>query len=971
MWYREITAGVVDSLKDDFKPTGDTQRDLFTISFSSSYNMPKKDSIIKFFKSVLIRIPELNYGEVVSFISTLQYVTIKFSKIPEEIDFVRELQVLLSTVSNTINGRNPKIPLSVKKLEEFKRIPLIYATEWDRTKLSKVNDNLSNHEYLFNVGYNAIINYWNDGLRINPPMMMTIVTNMDSKSSFNLRAQPGRDELKRLIIEAYPHLENFDTEKYSQDQIVQYMCDVLKKWEPHFNRKYWTEETIKLEPIVDSIKAFFHIGIGSKDLIYTLKRMGDEGVLNYINPNDFLMSGITVDDALTIIENYLNSKSYEEDPVSGWLENTWNTYFKETALNLEPQLEDNELFTLYKSRFLDIFNYVKEFAKEYAANAEQLYFALGLFGSYEGADYLDSLFHDWGCTLVQFRDGAAYRYAHPEVKQRFDEMVEEDPNYNEEALKRQEELEKRFKPGTNYFINLVESGSIVSGTLNSLGFGDDTRSIAHSMFMDAKHYEGDEKSSAEIIDYVINNTPVYLLKDDNFYRGLGNKLFSGIDNSSGKSLGFFINSFSPNIKDNFKPAIFINNYHFKEQMKYDSFLKNLGLNEEILSRLTTVHEISHLLHYVQLEGSKGYFRYLDPTFPHNEKLNIEVYNKSRVYLTDLREITARAFGNISLMKYLLHDQLSVLSAKEEFRDACLDEMVDHMMDQEHLNFEGVTSENGKSIPFMTSEMIKDWAGSRRGVFQFGSANQVATKKIERMRRYLKEYFRSDTEEIKRKATLDVLKKINSNKKLLESLSSRLKSENISTPEEREKLQKELSDIQSHVSTLDQELKDTRAGKYLSQYELAFEAIASFLALRSVEITNEIVSDPLYNPPMSIFDDALGNVYTEQTTPLTREELKDIRNYDLEISPDWSKRFDSHSPFAMDLLQSEKWRNNFPESYYPDPSKVVEITTIPVDDENEESLDIDDETHEESVERPEDKDPFVAFNLSKWKKNATK
>ena len=54
MWYREITAGVVDSLKDDFKPTGDVQRDLFTISFSSSYNMPKKDSIIRFFKSVSI-----------------------------------------------------------------------------------------------------------------------------------------------------------------------------------------------------------------------------------------------------------------------------------------------------------------------------------------------------------------------------------------------------------------------------------------------------------------------------------------------------------------------------------------------------------------------------------------------------------------------------------------------------------------------------------------------------------------------------------------------------------------------------------------------------------------------------------------------------------------------------------------------------------------------------------------------------
>jgi hypothetical protein len=971
MWYREITAGVVDSLKDDFKPTGNVQRDLHNISFSSAYSMPKKDSIIRFFKSVLIRIPELHYGEVDSFIFALQYVSNNFSKIPEEIDFVRELQVLLSTVSNTINGRNPKIPLSVEKLQEFKKIPLIYATKWDQLNLSKVNDNLANHEYLFNVGYNAIINYWNDGLRINPPMMMTIVTNMDSKSSFNLRTQGGRDELKRLIIEAYPHLENFDTEKYSQDQIIQYMCDVLKKWKPGWYRNNWTEETLKLEPIVDSIKAFFQIGIGSKDLVYTLKRMGDEGVLNSYTARHckFFMSGITVDDALTIIENFINSKSYEEDP--DWLENIWNTYFlKRTENNLTPYLDDKELFTLYKSRFLDIFDHVEEIADEYEANAEMLYFALGLFGDYEGADYLYKYFHDCGWTLTEFRNFEIYRYAHPDVKQIFEEKVEEDPEYNEEALKRQEEFEKRFKPGTNYFINLVESGSIVSGTLNSLGFGDDTRSIAHSMFMDAKHYEEDEKSSAEIIDYVINNTPVYLLKDDNFYRGLGKQLFSGIDNSSGKSLGFFINSFSPNIKDNFKPAIFINNYHFTQQMKNDSFLKNLGLSEEILSRLTTVHEISHLLHYVQLEGSNGYFRYLDPLFPHNEKLNIEVYNKSRVYLTDLREITARAFGNISLMKYLLHDQLSVLSAKDEFRDACLDEMVDHMMDQEHLNLEGVTSENGKSIPFMTSELIKDWAGSRRGVFQFGSANQVATKKIERMRRYLKEYFRSDTEEIKRKATLDVLKKINSNKKLLESLSSRLKSENISTPEEREKLQKELSDIQSHVSTLDQELKDTRAGKYLSQYELAFEAIASFLALRSVEITNEIVSDPFYNPPMSIFDDALGNVYTEQTTPLTREELKDIRNYDLEISPDWSKRVDAHSPFAMDLLQSEKWRKNFPESYYPDPSKVVEITTIPVDDENEESLGIDDE-NEESLEIPEDKDPFVAFNLSKWKKNATK
>lgn len=961
MWYRQVLSGVVDSLRDDFKSSGNLDQDLFSLSFYHGVSRyPNKESLLKFFNSVVRQIPTLSYNTVSHLIQAIQAAVNNYVKIPEEVDFVRSLEVLLANISQIINGRNPKVQLSSEKIKEFSHLPIIYSTNYYVSINKRVNDNTEIHDYIYNTGYNSIINNWESGLQINPAVMMTVMTNLDKKSSENLGNQSGRDYLKELIVKSYPIYEKFDTDKYSKQEIVQTIIDVINKSDSIWNVNHPDYKTNANDRNI--VTSFFKIGISAQDYKYTLTKMIEQRV----HLRDmYFMQGIMWDDAFDLLKVFVKNDNDN-------FESFFKFYFAQEAISLADYREFKDLYKNYYSELSEIFSFIGSGIKGIDSKISDIEGFYALFGFYDdvemGLEYLIQSNSYYGNdnhveeNILQFPIDENIKKAYLKYKK---EYYKENPEAYEQQKKLREEFLKRFLPGTSYMLDLIEKGDIVSGTLESLGFSDDTRSIAHSMSMDMKSFDENEKSSLEIIDFVIKNTPVYLIKNMNFYAGIKPHRFSGVSFEESKSLGFFIHAFSPNIQDNFSPAIFINDFHSIDAVRQDSFLKNLGLDEKIISRLTTVHEISHLLHYVQLEGASGYFGVIAPTYDMDKRQQI---NKSRVYLTDMREITARVFGNTSLMKYLLHDQLEVLSVKQEFRDACMDEMIDHMMEQEYLDLEG-TSNNGKDIAFMTSATIKSWAGSRRGIFGFGNANEAAMKKIERIRRYLKNYFSDYKEEIKRSATLEVLKKINSNKRLLSSLKVRIENENPASEEELRSNQLNILDIERHIRDLNTELQNIRQGKYISEYELAFNAIANFMSLRGLEITNEIVSDPLYNPPKSVFEANSEKMFNVSTTPLTREELKEIRDFDLELTPDWGKRFDASSPFAMDLLQTENWRKRFPESYYPDPKDKAHIIQTPI--ETEESREIEEDPISDSLgtvfEEENSSKKIISFNYSIWRK----
>mgnify|MGYP000119709517 CR=1 FL=1 len=89
------------------------------------------------------------------------------------------------------------------------------------------------------------------------------------------------------------------------------------------------------------------------------------------------------------------------------------------------------------------------------------------------------------------------------------------------------------------------------------------------------------------------------------------------------------------------------------------------IDTEKFALATVAHEITHILDS-GIKGGPSVFGNLDPT---QSLKKDEVFNKSRLYLSDIREIVARVYGNTSYMIELLHKRIDEMRTSEIIKKA--------------------------------------------------------------------------------------------------------------------------------------------------------------------------------------------------------------------------------------------------------------------------------------------------------------
>ena len=921
MWYSKVVeSGLIDMMKDPIKESEDIITDLDRLNYRSIASLPEVGSIKNYFLKLLNKIGKLKENEIKKIINTLQYLILQYSNDPKEVDNARAFTNILGKFARVIRGENPKIVLDPEITKNI-GIHGFISIQNDPVYAGTISDNMQNHDYIYNTSYSEMINHWDSGLIFGFPIMMTIVSGQDKKSSENLKNARDREVLKARIIEKFPIFENFDTEIHSKDDIVNFIIESLKNW-----------RTSALEK--DITRSFFNIGISKDDMMYILKKMIDNNL--YISPREKML-GLLLPDRLDLLDYVINNKPDYTN--KGYLfdllyfpnyPDTYSTTYFE--LNLYKQRIAN-IVAFYKEEILKSSSqlyYLKNLEEVRLLSIQLKYLIFsGVFGEENKLDLYSFLKAEEEIkivtTIFQFNEEELKKVEErkenreKEREKRIQEFEKQRKLDEAENLKKQKELElekeekekKRkleFNPGSKYFIKFLESGDIEKRFMSDPALQEDLRALAKSFWYSDKETSKDQ----EILNFLSLNIPVYFVKNTNFYDSLDPmENFSGLTIASQKPLGFFQYEFSENlIPENTTSAIFLNEFHYEDMMNEETYLKNLGITKNTLSRLTFVHEVAHLLHYVKMGGLYGGWRLLslEPKM---------VENKSRVYLTDMKEIVARAFGNISLMQSIIHNQVQELSRSEHFQKACLEEMVEHMLEQPYLNLEPAFNEfTGKTLSLMTVDEISKWAGARRGPFQYGNASEAAEKKIERQKRFLRNYFQAQGNSIKKETSLKLLKEINQTKRLIDAAKAQVEEEVSISSDNLKKLNELLSmkkQLEDDLLILQQKLRDVRSGALNVEYDLAIEILSSYMALRDVTITNKIVSDPAYNPPNSIFKtEGEGNkVFTEDSTPLTREELKEIRDYDLEITDEWGRRNTRSGPIALDAISFDDYEMYFP------------------------------------------------------------
>jgi hypothetical protein len=318
----------------------------------------------------------------------------------------------------------------------------------------------------------------------------------------------------------------------------------------------------------------------------------------------------------------------------------------------------------------------------------------------------------------------------------------------------------------------------------------------------------------------------------------------------------------------------------------------------------------------------------------------------------MREIVARVYGNTARMAKYLTDSIDKFRADKLFQEAILEELTDDLGEEEWIQFESLEDPyssrpmNPRKTDLMSIPQILDWSERRKGQFAYGDSSLSGEKKINRVRAAIFNYWNSKGEETKRSVTLKLLKKKNDIQKQIDDVIKRIDLELSSTqiPVYESELLQLKSQLQQDKLKVEQDIKEARAGNFNHEVDIAVEAISQYIAYRSIEITNEIVSDPAYNPPMNMYDPlGQGNrEYGMQSLPLSRQEMKEIRDYDADNMSPYGER--SRSQLMEDAISQPNWRQDYfvsKKGKYKNVADPVDVgttaTPINVDDDIEKEI----------------------------------
>jgi hypothetical protein len=874
MWYsKTVEAGALDVLAGDLDPDLTFQELNNKVSYGSRRSWPNPDSLYKYLKSKADLINSLEHGDKYNELMNKIYYASNviekllqgYSKDPEDLPLYNRF-ISLAIEYSKIRGI-PKFDIGI-----------------DNFKI--MDSYLETHNYVYTIGYKRLLSLYKEGAYLPISIAYALVTNSDLRASANLQDSDERKELRNLLLNENEKISGFDANKYSNEQIVD---NIVNLNSTDIQDIFYSSGM----SFVD-FKAFF------TKLVESNYFDPNESTRNYIKP---LITGRLEYEFIVFLH------SIKLKFASGLYEKYLNFYFGERPEALEPlnknyvysnKLQDNDVYNAL-SDDIDIW---LQITSKYNKSEHQIFLAaFGLLDRKEVIKYYLSL---QGTDIENSRyirsDAKPTQEEIEEYKNSLKKNIEKQVKVNEseeaKTVKPKEKIETtnevvqvaKFSPD-DFLNTFVKSGDITIKKLSDPEYVKLVDDIANAL-----HYTENER---DILEYV-KDTRVVVFNTNAFYQKLSERnppVYNGFKMSDTKAEGIMRSNFK--LFSNEEPGLILqlNSFITMPNVIKDNILKAIGFGVNEYNLAVMAHEIGHLLDY-GIKGGKEVFRNLDPktTLKPNES-----YNQSRLYLSDIREIVARVYGNLSYVAEALHEKVETLRTDDLIRQAAISELVDSIMSNEDSWL--------LSTPMVSEATLQSWAEAGFGGYNYSKAPYSdATKTYMRQKEKAKDFYIAAGKQKRREILLKFLKELNSIKRQL--------SEVINSTEEiklKQKLEKDLAGVQNKIEAAKQ-------GAYDYDINLVIKAVANYVAFKDLSITNEIAADPSYvaqphvTKPENYSSGIKGDI-----SPLTFTELREMRDFDLsrlQEGEEGGKSLREKKPSFMSLdIYNPDWQEDIRGEYF--------------------------------------------------------
>lgn len=756
---------------------------------------------------------------------------------------------MYSKDAETIHKANRLIPLMImySKNSDDKDMFLL------PNNYSHLGSTLEIHNSVFNFGYNKILAYTKEGIDLPNSMCLYIMMNMDTISSSSMQKSEARTEIKKYIINKYPMYELLDADKYSGEQIIQNILDNIQS----DAGRYLYNDVVH------------YSGLPIDDYIYLLDKAHDEGIMDDIPKNYDLL----IDE--NSFEKYIDYLDKNKDKFSqDHFENRFVGAFKYGMTYFSGDFW-YKICKKYRQIFNEkIYPYCHKSYKPYLNRL--------------GVGPKEDIIKNYILALGENKNLANNAFKEKPSEADIDEYRQKQSPISIPIIKPEGTQNQTFNtPIENIFQKNLSNGNIekheVTGEyekllddiLNSFGFNRDDQNI---------------------INDIKSRLKIYVFKNPTFYTELLNTVLQQYDFITPKlmnSCGYFVPRFSDN---NNGPSIFINEFVSESYVNNDNIIQNLGITKDMINMSTAAHELAHLADYV-IKGGEEVFKNVDPKTSLKEG---EAYNQSRLYLSDIREIVARVYGNTSYMIEMLHNRIEEMRTSEIIRKAVVEELSDMLMSNEAswLN----------ATPMVSEQKLQEWAEKRFGPYEhseqpYTQATEDYLKQKQLAIKFYEEAGKVNREDIK-KATIDEIQSLEDQAEILKT--------------RVDENSEEYKQLQEDIKKLKLKIRNIEAGAFDHDIVTIVKSVASYIAFKDIKITNEIAADPNYVSPISIRKDQMAANTIGDTTPLSNQELKSMRDFDLgqvAQGTEGGKTLREPKPSFMSYdIYNPKWREEYPDTF---------------------------------------------------------
>ena len=846
MWYTKIVeAGALDVLSGDLEIKENDIETLQSLAkkVTNHETLPNFESIYKYLNSLL---PKLESEKNQNVYGKPMYTN---DRLDIQIKYAIGHLIKRYNHPDDISKANRLIPLLVAVNK------ILGSTPWIPELYEGVNlyFTYQTQNFIYNYGYKRLLSIAQEGVELPFSVRFSIVTNRDLESSRNLVDIESRKQLKELIIKNADFLQYMDGDIYTPQEIK----INITKLSPKNRTEIFHSGALTIKDFENFLVTIADYHQESKNQDPSIEYFTDEGVRFPIVIG--IEDVIEFTKILHKIKNKIDLNSYNY--YMKWI---WSI-IKHGDLNIEliPVVKDDELKNIVEENL--------EFFKTILNPDTNLFLALGLGSKDEIIKYF---------IKMNFNTNFIREDAIP--------TAEEINQYQSKNIDEVSDDEI----GDDLFDNCIANGSI---TFTSL---EDPKYV--KIFEDISNALGYTENEIDILNF-LKQTPLVIFNTDEFFKKLTIKkppILGSFQPGDAKPLGALSFPFRPDNNKSYNFGIFINSFKAQEAYEKDKIIAALNIDIEKINLSVIAHEVTHLLD-VGIKGGASVFSRLDPTKSFKEG---EVYNKSRLYLSDIREIVARVYGNSAFIAQVLHSEVENLRTNKDIREAAISELSDMLMKNpaSHLNLTPMVDEN----------TLQQWAEMKFGPYQQSQKPYTdATKTFLRQKEKARDFYLEAGKRQRRDILLKFLKELNSLKRQLESVQN-------NTDDSQVEIKKQL---ESDIENVNEKIKVAQQGGYDYDINLVIGAVANYVAFKGISITNEIASDPTFDPntyitiPGEQKTQAIGDA-----SPLTYQELREIRDFDLDRlseGTEGGKQLKEQKPSFMSFdIYNPEWREDFRKTY---------------------------------------------------------